>query len=784
MKIDFSPKQIEAIEAIESGKYNFILFGGAIRGGKSWWGLGSLIILCEIFPGSRWCVIRENTDRLRTTTIPSFLKLSPWGKLRQNPYEYHHHNGSTILFKGENIQKDPDLDSFKGLEVNGFLLEEINECQQQTLYKCFERAGSWIIPNSKESPKPIIIATCNPTNGWVKELIYLPWRKNSLPEKWVYIPAKITDNPYLSDDYKESLKNLPRYEYEVFVEGNWDIQLKTGGEFLKGFELVKHVKPVKYNQDSIIHISIDSNVDPYIAITCWQLIKINEKWQIRQINELPAIDPNNTARKAGEQVAKWLQSIGYNQRIFMYGDRSTKNRNNIDDNKRSFYQIFVDSLKKQGFKIEDKFLSHTPSVSLIGDFVNAIFDGTLIFAEIIIGEHCKKSINDYIETKQDKDGSILKKREVNPKTKVSYEPNGHLCFIGETMILTHEGQKRIDEIQIGDYVLTRFGYKKVINTFKNGIQQVKTYKIDNKLITCTPSHKFWTKEHGFYPICLLIQSKTFCIFDELKNKICKKKLFVTEVGTSIDIQNLKNGQKRYIIPEGLILMELIQKLDFMFTNICVKLVKLLKDFVYIIKIIIHSIMILTILSVKKKESTCQITYQQKNEEYQVGKVYLQKPSQPLSNGINLRLDLSGIKSMLKILFLEKNKKRFVLNVIRNSQQRLKIFLNFVAKNINGNIRQESQGLKDRQKEFVRLAEKKSMVKSTVISNVIQAEVFNIEVEEIHEYFANGILVKNCDTLKDFIVQAFNKEFNQFVSRFKQLSPGGVKTVNQRPKITF
>jgi len=426
MVIDFTPRQQEAFEALQSEKYNFIMYGGSIRGGKTWWGLCSLLVMCEVFPGSRWCVVRENTDRLRTTTIPSFLKLAPRGKLKQNPYEYTHHNGSTILFKGENIQKDPDLDSFKGLEVNGFLLEEINECQQQTLYKCFERAGSWIITGAKYVPHPIILATCNPTNGWVKELVYNPWRKGELKEKWIYIPAKITDNPHLPAEYVESLKNLPRYEYEVFVEGNWDVQLKTGGEFLKGFEIDKHVKPVKYNSESTIHISIDSNVDPYIAVTCWQLLKVNDKWIIRQINELPAIDPYNTARKAGEQVANWLRSIGYNQRVFMYGDRSTKNRNNIDDDKRSFYQIFVDSIKKQGFVIEDKFLGHAPSVSLIGDFVNAIFDGTLTFSEIEIGEHCKKSINDYIETKQDKDGSILKKRETNPKTKVSFEPNGHL----------------------------------------------------------------------------------------------------------------------------------------------------------------------------------------------------------------------------------------------------------------------------------------------------------------------------------------------------------------------
>ena len=68
MNYVFTPKQLEAFTALQSDKFNFILYGGAIRGGKTIWGLCSLLVLCEVFPGSRWCVVRENTDRLRTTT--------------------------------------------------------------------------------------------------------------------------------------------------------------------------------------------------------------------------------------------------------------------------------------------------------------------------------------------------------------------------------------------------------------------------------------------------------------------------------------------------------------------------------------------------------------------------------------------------------------------------------------------------------------------------------------------------------------------------------------------
>jgi len=425
MQIDLTvnKRQEIATNAVSSEKYNFIMYGGAIRGGKTFWGLSVLLILCVIYKGSRWCVIRQNTEKLRTTTIPSFNKIEPSGVLKSSPYEYTHPNGSVILFKGENYDRDKDLDWMKGLEVNGFLFEEINECQEQTLNKAFERAGSWILP--KKQPKPIVLATCNPSFGWVKSLVYDRYKNSTLPPKWLYIPAKITDNPFLPQSYLESLQNLPKFEYEVFVNGNWDIQLKTGNEFFKEFELEKHVRFVNLEIDNTIHISIDSNVFPYIAVTVWQLSKDGEQWTIKQVHELPIKDPNNTARKAGLQVAKWLKSIGYKMSVYLYGDPTTTARNNINDDKKSFLDLFKEPINKE-FRIEQRFFRKAPPVAATGDFINAIFEAKIQDVEIVINEACKVSINDYIETKQDKDGTMLKKRITDPQTKISYEPNGHL----------------------------------------------------------------------------------------------------------------------------------------------------------------------------------------------------------------------------------------------------------------------------------------------------------------------------------------------------------------------
>jgi len=429
-------KQKKALNKVLRGvnglnSLRFLLYGGAIRGGKTYWALITGLILCEIYPNSRWGVVRKDLSRIRGNTIPSFLKILDEnkyikGKLSYSPeIAYQHHNGSKLLFRGENIDKDRDLDKYKGFEVNGFIFEEINEVSQKMFWKAFERSGSWIIPNRKEQPAPVIMATCNPTQEWVKELIYDRWKNDTLPKEWEYIPAKISDNPYLPQAYKDSLKNLPRYEYEVYVEGNWDVRLKTGGEFLKSFQINEHIKYLDYDESETLHISIDSNVLPYIAISVWQLSKKENTWKAKKIKELPAEYPHNSARKSGKLLVKYLRKLNYNKKIYLYGDATTKAKNNIDDENRSFLTLFQKPVTDAGFNLEKRFFTKNPNVASTGEFINEIFENNIQGIEIVISEICKKTISDYIEVKEDLNGSMLKTRTKDPNTGASFEKYGH-----------------------------------------------------------------------------------------------------------------------------------------------------------------------------------------------------------------------------------------------------------------------------------------------------------------------------------------------------------------------
>lgn len=416
--IELHPKQAEAMDALASEAYNFIMFGGAIRGGKTVWGLSALLVMCQIFPRSRWCVIREDMEKIRTTTIPSFKKLEPSGRLRESPYEYTHPNGSVILFKSENYAQDKDLDWMRGLEVNGFLFEEINECQQKTFFKAFERAGSWIIPKASVMPKPIILATCNPSWGWVKELVYNRYKNGTLPKEWLYIPSKITDNPSLPQDYIENLKNLPKFEYMVYVEGDWDVQLKTGGEFYKYFELNKHVRPTKYNPELPLHISWDDNVNPYLPCGIYQL----EGTKAMLIDEIAGRTPNNTVRSVCAEIIR--KYTGHSSGMFIYGDATANKADTKLEQGYNFYRLIMEYLSE--FHPTLRVLASNPSVVMRGNWINSIFDRNVGDMEIIIGEHCKITINDLLMTKEAPDGTKLKETDTDPVTGARYQKVGHL----------------------------------------------------------------------------------------------------------------------------------------------------------------------------------------------------------------------------------------------------------------------------------------------------------------------------------------------------------------------
>jgi len=236
--------QVQLFETLRDGRYRFIGFGGGIRGTKTWGGLAAIITLCRLFPRSRWAVVRKDLPTLRRNTLPSFNKLREEycadfiSEFNQSDWTATCVNGSEIILFPESLDIDPDLGRWKGLEVNGFLLEEADELAEKSFHKAIERAGAWIVPNGGAQPDPYVLVTFNPCANWPKHVFYEPWQSGTIAPPYAFIPATAADNPHLPQAVRESWKNLPEQEYKRFVEGDWNV---LTGRYYDGIDQRVHV---------------------------------------------------------------------------------------------------------------------------------------------------------------------------------------------------------------------------------------------------------------------------------------------------------------------------------------------------------------------------------------------------------------------------------------------------------------------------------------------------------------------------------------------------------------
>lgn len=467
-----------------------ILFGGS-SSGKSY-SVAQIILIFTLWEGSNTLVMRKVGASIRDSIYQDFKTAADQLGIT-NLFRFSDgvktitclSNGARIVFKGlDDSEKIKGLSSFKRV-----VLDEESEFEEED-YKQIRKRLRGMVGQQ-------IITTFNPIKEthWIKTQVFDKEKWHDIP-KIVEIagrelPPQLTDvksirmnepksilNPrtkeieehpsdtvviqttYLNNfwvvgspdgtygfydeqcvaDFERDRLNDPDY-YNVYALGEWGV-IRTGSEFFSSFNRGVHTGVCEYDPTLPVHISVDSNVLPYISCTYWQIALEGGKSHIRQIGETCADSPNNTVRKAAKLVAKRLHEllcttrpiavrgtprpVEHNTKVYLHGDASTRAANNIDDEKRSFHDLFIDTLQKEGIEVEDKVSNKNPSVPMSGEFINAIFDKIFPGLEITIDEECKVSIEDYMSVQKDVNGGILKTKVKNKITMQTYEEHGHI----------------------------------------------------------------------------------------------------------------------------------------------------------------------------------------------------------------------------------------------------------------------------------------------------------------------------------------------------------------------
>ena len=318
------------------------------------------------------------------------------------------------------------------------------------------------------------------------------------------------------------------------------------------------------------------------------------------------------------------------------------------------------------------------------------------------------------------------------------------CFVGNTLVSTTKGNLRIDSIKVGDMVMTSRGNHKVSKIFDNGTQKVlrvRFFFINFIVeIEATPNHLFKTKE-GWKKLEKLRPNDVLYLNKSLTGKsIISTKENVTIQEEQIDCIGLY----------GNTITEQSRKAITSITKTETPNIILSKTLNWCKKMNISIITPKSIVSPKNILHGLVKTWHML--------LNMQK------NGINLRKEESGTKNKQNELYVSKSQKNLNANVVENllwQNQTGKTTSAPITVNPSGEeittltMKCEPAKCAEKSSLSISTAEQNSVVEAVVCDIAVLSEsykqVYDIEVEEAHEFFANGVLVHNCIDATRYVV---------------------------------
>lgn len=247
-EITVSPKQRTAFDLLSDPYVVELLFGGGAGGGKSWLVCLWAVIECRRYPGIRIGLGRKDISNLRKTTALTLLtEVHPALGVREADYRYsalvdpgvYYNNGSAIVFVDlAPAPSDPNFDRLGSLNLTHNIIEEAGEIVVKARSVFTSRKNRKLNKDYGITGKTIL--TCNPSPNFVREEFYDPYIKLGAGDHQLWDHGRVevhgrletarrafirslpTDNPFLSQNYLETLRQLPETERRRLLEGDWD----------------------------------------------------------------------------------------------------------------------------------------------------------------------------------------------------------------------------------------------------------------------------------------------------------------------------------------------------------------------------------------------------------------------------------------------------------------------------------------------------------------------------------------------------------------------------------
>ena len=263
-----------------ASRARFTAYGGARGGGKSWALRRKLVAMCLRYAGISCLLIRRTIPELRSNHVIPLLREYD-GMISYSESE------RAIIFPNRSritlgyCASDKDVLRYQGQEYDVIAIDEatqLSEYRFSVLKACLRGANHF--------PRRMYL-TCNPGgigHAWVKRLfVDRDFRCGEDPEEYKFIPARVFDNPNLTDadpEYVRSLESLPPRLRDAWLYGSWDV---FDGQFFPEFDVATHVcHPSLIPKELDRFIAVDYGLDMLAAL----LVGVDtngDLWVIREV---------------------------------------------------------------------------------------------------------------------------------------------------------------------------------------------------------------------------------------------------------------------------------------------------------------------------------------------------------------------------------------------------------------------------------------------------------------------------------------------------------------------